>query len=286
MPVAGRSRRARLGRGGAAAGRGSDRVVTQQRAPLILELGATWCGPCRVFAAKVLPRPDVQAALQGTLFVQYDVDVGPGLRAQQRFLSAGNGATYPVPTFVAVDGEGQVKHRLVGLGDPDDPDRFLAFISESRVRLMGDDLLQSTLSQKPEDAMLHAESGRRFAIRGDIPQALFNYTARSPPRRGCLRRAGPRCMPRRCGCADSKSCGGTIRDSAELVRTHPGASNVLTHLALATIGSGLSSNEVGALYKTVLATDRRERSCIGRSTWPWPPPPAARPRPERRSWSR
>jgi tetratricopeptide (TPR) repeat protein len=225
--------------------------------PLIIELGATWCGPCKVFEAKVLPRPEVQAALRGILLVQYDIDVGPG-QAADRYRSAGMGASYPVPVFVALDVDGQVKHRLVGIGSGDETARFLAFVAESRLRLMGDDTLRSTLAKKPEDATLHAESGRRAASRGDLTQALSHYdralaakTGLSPEPRAEVHAEALRL--RRFETTRRQ----TIRDSAELVRTYPSASNVLSHLALATVGSDLPSSEVSTLYKAVFATDRR-----------------------------
>jgi hypothetical protein len=225
--------------------------------PLIIELGATWCGPCKVFAAKVLPRPEVRAALQGVLFVQYDIDVGAGQQAD-KYRQLGQGSSYPVPVFVALDPDGQVKHRLVGLGGGEDPAPFLAFVAESRVRLMGDDLLRSTLAQKPDDAMLHAESGRRAGIRGDISQALSHYDRALAAKAGLLAETRPDVHAEALRLRRFETTRRQmIRDSAELVRTYPAASDVLTHLAVATVGSGLPTSEVNALYKAVFAGDRR-----------------------------
>src|SRR5689334_14054785 len=68
--------------------------------PLVIELGAAWCGPCRVFETQVLPDGSVQRALTGVTFVRYDVDESPGnLAARQLRVRS-------YPTFVVLDATG------------------------------------------------------------------------------------------------------------------------------------------------------------------------------------
>jgi thiol:disulfide interchange protein len=95
--------------------------------PLVIELGATWCGPCHIFAEKVLPDPRVQAALAGIHFVRYDVDTTAGADAQARVGSRG------IPTVVGIDHDGHI--RVYKQGTEDTADSFLEFLREVHVVL-------------------------------------------------------------------------------------------------------------------------------------------------------
>ena len=100
-------------------------VVEQARAarvPLVVELGATWCGPCRIFESRVLPDPRVQEALKGIMFVRYDVDSPAGQDAQGRI------GIRLVPVVVGIDGTGRV--RLLKKGTESTPEHFLEFLRE------------------------------------------------------------------------------------------------------------------------------------------------------------
>src|SRR5690349_17188836 len=52
---------------------------------LVLEFGATWCGPCKQFEKDVLPDSYVQTVLKDVMFVRYDVDVSPGIEAAAKY---------------------------------------------------------------------------------------------------------------------------------------------------------------------------------------------------------
>lgn len=90
--------------------------------PLVIELGATWCGPCHVFEDKVLPDPRVQAALAGIHFVRYDVDTNVGADARSRVRSRA------IPTVVGIDRDGRI--RVFKEGTDDSADSFLEFLRE------------------------------------------------------------------------------------------------------------------------------------------------------------
>jgi thiol:disulfide interchange protein len=95
--------------------------------PLVVELGATWCKPCRVFETKVLPDPRVQAALRGITFVRYDIDTGAGRDAARRI------GTNVVPVVAGIDRDGVV--RVFKKGTEQTADNFLEFLREVHAHL-------------------------------------------------------------------------------------------------------------------------------------------------------
>lgn len=80
-----------------------DRVVSTSRVPVLVDLWAPWCGPCRVVSPLL---EQLVAEKAGTIkLVKVNVDEAPGVQA--RFLVQG------VPTFVLLVGGDEVG-RLVG----------------------------------------------------------------------------------------------------------------------------------------------------------------------------
>ena len=234
-----------------------DRALARARStgrPLIVELGATWCAPCRTFAKSVLPRPNIQAALKDVVFIRYDIDSGPG-REMDRYRNRGAGRSYPVPVFFALDEKAEVKHTYVGA--PLD-DRgiavFLAFVGDSRVRLQSDEKLRSALKARPDDPVLNAGAARRAVERGEYTLALSHYdkvvaAKEDVPTETKAEIHAEALRLRRFEATRSQ----LVRDTADLVRNYPGAKAVLSRLALATIGSGLPEAEVKELYAAVFA---------------------------------
>jgi thiol:disulfide interchange protein len=90
--------------------------------PLVVELGATWCRPCRIFETNVLPDPRVQEALRGVTFVRYDIDTPAGADAARRI------GTHAVPVVAGIDREGTV--RVFKKGTEQTAENFLEFLRE------------------------------------------------------------------------------------------------------------------------------------------------------------
>jgi thiol:disulfide interchange protein len=102
-------------------------AASEAHRPLIIELSATWCKPCHVFATQVLTDPRVKEALRDVLFVSYDIDTPNGRDAMQRCRVRG------VPAVLGIDHEGVV--RLEKLGTEPTADEFLVFMRQAHAVL-------------------------------------------------------------------------------------------------------------------------------------------------------
>lgn len=78
--------------------------VAGSAAPVLVDFGATWCGPCRALAPIV---EDIAKEYAGRLKVAtVDIDQAPGLAQQFNIMS--------VPTIILFKG-GQAKDKVIGL---------------------------------------------------------------------------------------------------------------------------------------------------------------------------
>lgn len=147
-----------------------DDAVAEARAagkPLVVEFYATWCGPCKMFQAEVLPKPEVQTALGDVVFVQYDGEDGPGIDAAARLGVNG------YPTFLALDGAGEVRARKTGASK--EPRHFIAFLDRAVDVTLTEDVLNERLKAKPRDPRTLMRAARWYESRGRGDDALAYY---------------------------------------------------------------------------------------------------------------
>lgn len=82
---------------------------------LFVDAYAVWCGPCRWMANNVFPNEDV-AKFFNENFVNYKLDMekGEGPKIAQAY------KVTAYPTLLFIDGEGNVKHRVMGAQSVED----------------------------------------------------------------------------------------------------------------------------------------------------------------------
>lgn len=111
--------------------------------PLVLELGAEWCGPCKLVAAKTLPDASVQRALNDVVFVRYDAESPPGDAVTAKF------HIDPFPTFVVIDTDGVERHRESGAPSVE---KFRMLLAKAREVTVGETALRERVRASPADA--------------------------------------------------------------------------------------------------------------------------------------
>lgn len=73
---------------------------------LVVSVGASWCGPCRLFH-EALQSGELDAALAGVRFLEFDID-----RDKERLAAAGYKSRF-VPLFVVPDAQGRASERQI-----------------------------------------------------------------------------------------------------------------------------------------------------------------------------
>jgi len=87
----------------------------QQNKLLFVDAYAVWCGPCRWMANNIFPDAEV-SKFYNENFVNYKLDMekGEGPKVAQNY------KVTAYPTFLFIDGDGNVKHRVLGAQSVED----------------------------------------------------------------------------------------------------------------------------------------------------------------------
>jgi thioredoxin 1 len=85
-----------------------DAVLTERPTPMVLDIWATWCGPCQYMAPLL---EELSTAYEGLIrFVKSDVDKNPDLAKRFNVMS--------IPTLL-IFADGEVVSTIVGAAGPD-----------------------------------------------------------------------------------------------------------------------------------------------------------------------
>jgi thiol-disulfide isomerase/thioredoxin len=138
--------------------------------PLVVEFYTTWCEPCKIFDATVLPDEKTQAALRDVTFVRYDAERGNGIEVAKKF------KVNSYPTFLAVDDQGEARMNLAGIEGPDAA-WFIEFLAGAALAVQTEQSLLAARAKAPADAKLALAAGRWYVARGRPQDATAHFTA-------------------------------------------------------------------------------------------------------------
>ena len=153
--------------------------------PLMVDVYATWCGPCHALDREVFARGDVAAEARHYLPVKLDGESEDGEEVRTRYNVVG------FPTVLFLTPEGEEIDRLFGFVPPEEFVRAMQRFREGRGTLTE---LEAQARQNPLDLELAYQVGFRFAVRGDAEKALVHFARIFAVRRlrGPLERAAAR----------------------------------------------------------------------------------------------
>ena len=128
----------------------------------MVDVFATWCGPCQKLDKEVFPTPAVRKEAAGWLAVRVDAESPQGEEVVKRYHVVG------YPTVLFLDPAGREIDRVFGFLEAADFAQAMADYAEGKNTIAA---RQAELKARPDDLALRYEVGRRLAIRGEVEQA-------------------------------------------------------------------------------------------------------------------
>jgi len=125
---------------------------------ILVDLYATWCGPCHDMDEKVYGRPEVERALGSFVALRRDGEQGEGKALVERYHTVG------YPTLLVLDENAVEIDRLMGFVDAKE---LVATLENFRRGVGTLHALEERLRATPSDETLRAEVATRHAMRGD-----------------------------------------------------------------------------------------------------------------------
>lgn len=161
LPLVPRAAQAQL----AFADLGVDAAIAQAAATdslVLLDVYATWCGPCHRLDEEVFPTSIVGEAAEGMVALKIDAESGEGPALVERFHVVG------YPTVLVLDAQGQEIDRIFGFQPAEE---FAATLRSYRDGSGTIGALRAAVDADPSDLRRVAELAERLAVRGEIEAA-------------------------------------------------------------------------------------------------------------------
>jgi len=141
-------------------------AAKSKKTVVVVDVYATWCGPCKKYDREVFVRADVVEALSGAVPLKVDGEAGEGPELVKRYHVVG----YPTILFLRPDGK--EIDRIFGYKDGPE------FIKWTHELMSGEKTvasLRKELAANPANNELRFEVGRRLTIRGELDEALHVF---------------------------------------------------------------------------------------------------------------
>ncbi|RMG12564.1 MAG: DUF255 domain-containing protein [Deltaproteobacteria bacterium] len=151
-----------------------------RKVPLMVDVYATWCGPCHALDREVFSRGEVARAAADYVAVKVDAEGDEGTQVVERYHVVG------FPTVLFLDSEGKEIDRVFGYLPWQEFREAMRRFHEGKGTLAE---LTEQARRNPLDPHLAYELGFRHAVRGDAQAALVHF-ARLFAARRLLRRRG------------------------------------------------------------------------------------------------
>jgi thioredoxin-like negative regulator of GroEL len=141
---------------------------------VLIDVYATWCGPCHEMDDKVYSRDEVAKAVDSQwVALRRDGERDEGLDIAGRYHVVG------FPTLLLLDDSGKEIDRLMGFVQPKD---LIAQLAKLRTGAGSVAEMEKKLAASPRDEALRLEVGTRHAMRGDA-RAVAELTSISDAKR-------------------------------------------------------------------------------------------------------
>lgn len=211
----------------------------QQRKPIVLELFASWCGPCKYFARQTLPHKDVQKALADVIFVRYDAEQGLGEAVAKRFQITS------YPSFLVLDPSGMLCQRVSGEGVG--VKGFVALLRQAGEVTRSKEAVQEQLAAHRTDPELLLHAARWHLAHHYFQDAFALYDeAANLPENGAVAAAQARWEGRKVR-RFLELRRQIIQDAREQLSLHPGTPSAGRALPIAVLSGELPKEEATKL---------------------------------------
>lgn len=138
-------------------------AAAEQGTMVLVDVYATWCGPCHRLDAEVFPTDEAGAATNELIAVKIDAETGAGPEVVERWHVVG------YPTLLLLHPDGTEIDRVFGFMPADEFSQTVQSYREGRGTIA---VLREQVAADPDNLELVLELGQRATVRGEYEEAL------------------------------------------------------------------------------------------------------------------